>query len=110
MTLLHKDLSQEDWSQMSLPEQMMNIGSEISRALNWKQKNNQERSKNATYRALELIDLTLVSTSGVCRLREITRLRETIVDYFFYDNIYSSTEKQLRSYFDCFLYLARPKA
>ena len=39
MRFQHKELSQGKWQKMSLIEQMANIGSEVERAINWKNKN-----------------------------------------------------------------------
>lgn len=47
------------WNQFSIHEQMANIGAEVGRAINWRNKKNSEMSKNALYRALELIDFTV---------------------------------------------------
>lgn len=53
MEFQQKSLTAGRWAQMSLSEQMANIGSEISRALNWKRKNNEEYCRKAVDRALE---------------------------------------------------------
>ncbi len=47
------------WFEMSLMAQLGNVGSEISRAINWRNKNNIEQTKKAFFRALELIYLTI---------------------------------------------------
>ena len=47
MQYQHKGLATGRWAQMSLSEQMANIGSEISRALNWKRKNNEKSIKGS---------------------------------------------------------------
>jgi hypothetical protein len=80
--IYHNDLTLERWQKFSFFEQMANIGSEVFRAMSWRQKN-REYSRLALERALELLDLTLeaVAASG-SRLRELTRLREALVDYF----------------------------
>ncbi len=75
--------------------------------LNWKKKNNSEYSDKAVTRALELIDLSLACGGGYPRLRELARLRESVVDYFHGSNSYGSSEALWRSYFDHFAYLAR---
>jgi len=103
----HKDLAAGRWAGMSLPEQMANIGSEVSRALNWRDKGDNERSRRSLYRALELIDLTLASLKTYPRLKEVARVREALVDYFLGKNEYGSTEQSWRSYFDHFAYLVR---
>lgn len=89
---------------MSLYEQMANIGSEVSRALNWQKKGNKDYCQKAVYRALELIDLSLTFVKPFPRIKEFTRLRETIVDYFFGSNQFASSEILWRKYFDPFSY------
>ena len=105
--IYHKDLTLERWQKFSFYEQMANIGSEIFRAMNWRQKN-REYSRLALERALELLDLTLeaVAESG-SRLRELTRLREALVDYFLFDNAYGSNDKSWENYFGAFNYAAK---
>ncbi len=99
---VHKGLAAGRWGEMTLAEQMGNIGSEVSRALNWKNRGNDEYARKAVVRALELIDLSLQSGGGFPRLRELARLREAVVDYFLGDNEFRSTESLWRSYFDHF--------
>ena len=107
MNYQHKELAKGRWSKLSFLEQMANIGSEVERALNWRAKNNMAYSHQACERALELIDLTLEAVKGFARLKELARLRETIVDYFFGKNQYKSTEASWKKYFMCFTYAAR---
>jgi hypothetical protein len=103
----HKDLTVGRWSQLPFSEQMANIGSEVERALNWRAKNNAAYSQQAFERSLELIDLTLASTKSFPRLKELTRLREAIADYFAGANEFKFSEASLRNYFSNFLYVAR---
>ncbi len=107
MTIQHKELSLERWGQLSLSEQMANIGSEVGRAINWRKKRNKQLSQKASVRALELIDFSLDSVKSYPRLKELARLREALVDYFYGSNQFSSSERLWRSYFDHFNYLAR---
>lgn len=107
MSYQHKDLASGRWNNMPLVEQMANIGSEVERALNWKAKQNDLYSQKAVRRALELIDLSLDDSRIRTRLKELTRLREAIVDFFFGMNQFKSTEKSWRSYFLPFTYAAR---
>ena len=51
----HKELAAGRWAEMPLALQMLNIGSEISRANRWKSKGNQNQVERAVFRALELI-------------------------------------------------------
>ena len=106
MNSFHKNLSLR-WNDFSLFEQMANIGAEVGRAINWHKKNNKEMSKNAFYRALELIDFSVDDPKNKNRLKEILRMREVLVDYFNGDNIYQSTGESLNKYFFYFNFVAR---
>jgi len=100
----HPSLAAGRWVTFSLMEQLANIGSEVERALNWRNKNNPEYSRLAFVRALELLNLTIADSRHRRRLKEITRLREALLDFFLGDNEFRSTEKSWRSYFYSFAY------
>ncbi|MFH0852850.1 MAG: hypothetical protein V1853_00370 [bacterium] len=72
---LHKDLADGRWFTLSLIEQMANIGSEVSRAAKWKDKD-KNIFKGAFERALDLFDLTLEDVRWIGRRFEIARARE----------------------------------
>ena len=103
----HKDLAAGRWNELPFMEQMANIGSEVERALNWRAKNNSTYSQKAFERALELVDLTLGSARSFARLKELTRLREVLVDYFCGSNEYQSAESSWRKYFLSFAVAVR---
>ncbi len=107
MNYEHKDLAKGRWGKLSFMEQMANIGSEVERALNWRAKNNYDYSRKAFERSLELVDLTLENIKDASRFKEITRMRESIVDYFFGENSFMSTEASWRNYFSHFTYAGR---
>lgn len=107
MITQHGNLTQEKWDRLSFLEQMANIGSEVSRALNWRKKNNDSYSQKAVCRSLELVELTLKSVKGFSRYKELSRLKEAIIDYFYGENEFSSTDILWRKYFDHFNYAAR---
>ena len=103
----HKSLAAGRWAQMPLSEQMANIGSEISRALNWKRKNNEKYCLKSVVRALELISLTIDCTTVKSHFKELTRLREVILDYFYGNNEFCSSEMLWEKYFNHFNLAAR---
>ena len=107
MNYQHQGLAAGRWSQLSFLEQMANIGSEVERALKWRSKHNSAYCQQAFERALELADLTLDNLTSFCRLKEVARLRETIVDYFFGTNEYGCDEAFWKKYFLPFTYAAR---
>ena len=104
MMYRHVTLAARRWAEMSLAEQMLNIGSEISRANRWKSKANEEQVRNAVFRALELISLTLDAQRGRHNPGEFTRLYEVICDYYLGANEYRSDGPSLQKYFDAFAY------
>ena len=98
----HKTLAAGRWAEMPLSLQMLNIGSEISRANRWKAKGNQAQVERAVFRALELIDLTIEAQRGKHNLKDFTRMRETICDYYLGDNFYCSNGARIQRDFDIF--------
>ena len=109
MNFQHKELAEGRWQTLSFLEQMANVGSEIERTIQWKQKGNPEYARMAFERALELIDLTIQDMKNRSRLREIVRVREALADHFFFNNTYNSTAQLWRNYFFNFAYAARAK-
>lgn len=101
---MHPELTPERWFAFTLIDQLANIGSDIIRTINWKQKGDPEMARGAFYRALELIDLTIQDPKNKGRLREILRTREALVDHFVYDNIYRTTDEIWYNYFFAYNY------
>ena len=98
----HKELAAGKWQGLPLAEQLANIGSEIERTMAWQHKGNNDYSRHAFERGLELLDLTLDNKLTSPQTRELIRLREVLVDYFFADNQYGSSPKLWHSYFGAF--------
>lgn len=109
MKKIHKDLENSRWNNFSFYQQMANIGSEVERAINWKKKGNQQYSRLAFERMLELFDMTISDQKNKNRLKELCRLREILVDYLWGENIYQSKEKPTKNYFYAFNYQLKLK-
>ena len=107
MNIQHKNLASGRWNELSFVEQMANVGSEVERCISWKKKQNTAYCSQAFERALELLDLTIAAPKKKTYLKELTRLREMLVDYFVFDNSYHSTEKSWHAYFYAFTFAAR---
>jgi hypothetical protein len=103
----HQSLAAGRWKEFSFLEQMANIGSEVGRALNWRAKNNNAFSQKALERSLELLDLTLENAGSYPRRRELARVREALVDFFWGSNEFHSTEALWKKYFLHFNFAAR---
>jgi len=107
MNYQHQNLASGRWAEMPFFEQMANIGSEVERAIRWRQKGNKEYSRMAFERALELLEFTIADGKNIKRLRELTRLKEMLIDYFEFNNEYHSSGKDWSSYFYSFNYASR---
>lgn len=105
----HPNLSPAHWQSQTLERQMANIGSEVIRALRWRDKHNALYANQANYRALELFDLTLQTSSHPPALREVARARELWLDYFVGNNQYHQTAKDWEKYFLAFNFAAQNK-
>jgi len=106
MNIIHKQLKDGGWNKLSLAEQLANIGSEVSRTINWREKNS-DYSNRAFERVLELIDFSINDPKNRQSLKELCRVREVLVDSFVGDNIYKSTDDLWKRYFNSFNYLVR---
>jgi len=104
MKFLHKSLAEGRWFELSFIEQMANIGSEIERFISHKNKGNKENMFSSIERALELLYLTIEDEKNKIHLKELTRLREFLIDYFYFDNIYNSSDEFWKKYFFPFFY------
>jgi len=65
----HRDLAGGRWRELSLVEQLANVGSEVECALSWAAKDNEDYSRKALERALELLSLTITDPRHRLRLR-----------------------------------------
>ena len=107
MNVQHKDLAAGRWNSLSFCEQMANVGSEVERAIKWREKRNTQYSQMAFERALELLDLTVADEKNKKRLKELLRLREVLADYFVFENVYQSSDRSFQNYFSAFNFAVR---
>lgn len=106
MLIQHKNLAAGKWHRFSLAEQMGNVGSEISRALLWQNKD-RKLYKAAIVRALELLDLTVSDPRWKTRLKELLRAREFLCDAVSGGKEYKTSLDYLNRYFFYFAFAAR---
>lgn len=105
MHFQHQSLAEGRWFQLSLLEQLGNIGSEVSRAI--RARGDEKRFESAVFRALELFDLTIRDPRWRKRLKEITRSREVFCDAVYGGKEYGTSLEDLDVYFTQFAYAAR---
>jgi hypothetical protein len=106
--VFHREAAAGTWFELSLMEQMGNVGTEVGRAARAKESGRDERARNALVRALELFDLTIADDRwrGPKR-RELCRAREVACDFVAGDNAYHSSAVSLDRYFLPFAVAAR---
>lgn len=106
MKVQHKELAAGRWRELSLMEQLGNIGGEVSRAARWNNKD-EGRFEGAVARGLELFDLTLDDPRWKGRRHEIARAREVFCDAIYGGAFYKSSFEDLVKYFDDFACAAK---
>lgn len=106
MSSQHIQLKNKRWNKLSLIEQLANIGSEVERTIKWRSKN-EEFSRLAHFRALELLEYTINDVKNRNRLKELVRVYEVLNDYFIGDNHYKSSDTLWHNYFYPFNFAAR---
>ena len=104
--IIHKDLAAGRWFTFSLVKQMANIGSDVERTIQWKNKGEMEYSRDACIRALELLDLTIADPKNKRRLKEILRVRYMFGDHYMGINEFNFTDQYWQNYFFDFAYAA----
>ena len=107
MIVQHKELAEGRWKDFTLAQQMAHIGAEIGRAINWRKKGNPHYAQKAINRALELLVLTLEAHHHPACLREVARVKEAVLDYFYGENEFRSSDILWQRYFDHFNYATR---
>ena len=104
--IIHKHLAAGRWFELSLVEQLANVGCDVERIIRWRNRGENEDSRQAFESVLELLDLTIADPKNKGRLKEIVRVREALVDHFVYDNEYNTTDESWQNYFFDFNYAA----
>ena len=109
MNAHHTTLAAGRWKQMTLAEQLGNIGSEVHRA-RLAQGKSEARFQAAVERALELFDLTREDPRWHGRLFELGRARDAFADAVLGGHEYGSTLESLEPYFDRFALMTQSEA
>ena len=91
------------WFDMSLVDQMVNIGAELNRAIKWKNAGNYERKINFSIKTIELLGLTKIDPKHSRRFNEFMFYEQEIMDYLFGENLYNNTDSSITATFDKWL-------
>lgn len=106
MKIQHRALADGRWHQLSLADQLANVGSEVGRMRRWHGQN-PEVCERAFLRALELLDLTIGDARWSGRRKELSRARACLCDAMLGGREHGSTLEDLDRYFLAFAVAAR---
>lgn len=93
----------EKWFSMSIQQQISNIGSEVSRAIAWKNKGNEKRADGFCQKAIDYLVLSVEDPKNVHRIGELIFCIRELQDYFLGKNYYNTTDQMLKKYYDAFI-------
>lgn len=91
------------WFEMGIGEQISNIGSEVNRAIRYKNRNDDSKKEHFYQKAVELLELTCKDPKNQFRRGELEFCIEELTDYFIGSNQYNTTDELLMKYYDAFL-------
>ena len=102
------EIDRERWAELTIFEQMGNVGAEVGRAINATRKGKDKRAQAAIDRACDLLDATVevLVAQGSPRVKEVLRAREEFLRLF-YDGTFETDADNIERYFNLFALVAR---
>lgn len=91
------------WFAMPIGVQISNVGSEVHRAINWKNRGDVQKRDSFCMKAIEFLELMKKDPKNCYRKGELDCCIDELKDYLMGENIYNTTEEQLIKYYDAFL-------
>lgn len=92
------------WYDMPVWMQISNIGSEVERAIKWKNRGDRQKAENFCRKAIDFWNLSLSDPKNKHREGEFVSAIDELKDYFLGNNEYKTNDEILRRYYDAFLY------
>jgi len=91
------------WFNMTIGMQISNVGSEVARAIRYKNKNDEQKKINFCNKAIEFLEIIEQDPKNAHRKGELDFCIEELKDYFLGENYYNTTDEMLTKYYDAFL-------
>lgn len=91
------------WFAMPVSMQLANVGSEVNRAIRYKNKNEPDKQVRFCDKAVELLQLSKRDPKNAHRQGELDFCIEELQDFFKGDNYYQTTDDKLMRYYDAFI-------
>lgn len=92
-----------NWFAMSIGDQISNVGSEVHRAIRWKNRGDEQKRNSFCLKAIEFLELMKKDPKNQYRKGELDCCINELQDYLMGENVYNTTEEQLAKYYDAFL-------
>lgn len=102
---MHHALTPERWATFSLATQIMNISSELSRAMSFERRKDVQHKTAALERMRELIDLSVAVGGAGGRRREFARLREVLNGIIMGDTDFVVTTADIQAELEPFAFM-----
>ena len=94
---------EKKWFPLPVKTQMANVGSEVLRAIKWKNKGDTQKEYAFYEKAQDYLMLTIRDPKNFACLNELKLCSAELYDFFIGNNIYNTSEKVLKKYYDSFL-------
>ena len=91
------------WFEIPVWMQISNIGSEVERAIRWKNRGDKQKAANFCNKAIDFWRLSEEDPKNMHRIGEFECAIEELQDYFLGDNLYQTSDEVLKKYYDAFL-------
>ena len=94
---------EKKWFTFPVKTQMANVGSEVLRAIKWKNKGDKQKEYSFYEKAQDFLMLTIRDPKNFACLNELKLCSAELNDFFIGNNIYGTSETVLKKYYDSFL-------
>ena len=91
------------WFAMPVGVQISNVGSEVHRAIRWKNRGDVQKKNSFCMKAIEFLELMKKDPKNRYRTGELDCCIDELQDYLMGENSYNTSEEQLIKYYDAFL-------
>lgn len=93
-------MNQATWSTYSIHLQLATVGAEVGRAISWRANPSYGNPDDCFSRALSYLQLTISDAKVTdAKRRELCRVKEVLLDWYYGDNLYHSTNDGWERYF-----------
>lgn len=91
------------WWDMTIAQQLCNVGSEVSRSIRRKNKHDMLGAQEFCIHAIEMLGYTKQDPKNLNRRNELSYAQEEILDYILGDNLYRNDDASIMKWYDEFL-------